>query len=47
VQVRVEGGGRLSVHEGLLDIAWCFGVCKLGGSLAGEMNVRLPGGGGG
>jgi hypothetical protein len=26
------------VHDGLLDVAW-FRVCKLGGSLAGEMNV--------
>ncbi len=33
----VEGCGRLSVHDGLLDVAW-FRVCKLGGSLAGEMN---------
>ncbi len=33
--MRVEGGGRLSVHDGVLDVAWCFGVCKLGGSSAG------------
>ena len=26
------------VHDGFLDVAW-FCVCKLGGSLAGEMNV--------
>ncbi len=44
--MRIEGGGRLSVHDGFLDVAWCFGVCKLGGSLAGEMNVHLLGGGG-
>ncbi len=31
----VEGCGRLSVHDGLLDVAW-FCVCKLGGSLAGD-----------
>ncbi len=39
--MHVEGGGRLSVHDCFLDVAWCFGVCKLG-----EMNVRLLGGGG-
>ncbi len=22
--------------NGFLDVAWCFGLCKLGGSLAGE-----------
>ncbi len=35
----VEGCGRLrlSVHDGLLDVAW-FCVCKLVGSLGG-MNV--------
>jgi hypothetical protein len=32
--VGVELSGRLSVHDGLLEVAWCFGVCKLGGSLA-------------
>ncbi len=30
----VERCGRLSVHDGLLDVAW-FCVCKLVGSLAG------------
>ncbi len=44
--MRVEGSGRLRVHDGVLDVAWSFGVCKLGGSLAGEMNVRLVDGGG-
>ena len=34
----VEGCGRLSVHDGLLGVVW-FCVCKLGGSLTGEMNV--------
>jgi hypothetical protein len=29
----VDGCGRLSVHDGLLDVTW-FCVCKLGGSLA-------------
>jgi hypothetical protein len=34
-EVDVEGGGRLSVHDGILDVAW-LSVCKLGGgSLAG------------
>ncbi len=33
-----EGSGRLSVHGGLLDVAW-FRVCKLGCSSAWEMNV--------
>jgi hypothetical protein len=28
-------GGRLSVHNGLLDVAW-FCVYKLGGLLAGD-----------
>ena len=37
--MNVEGGGRLSVYDGLLDVAWCFGVYKLGGSFAREMNV--------
>jgi hypothetical protein len=37
-EVYVEGCGRLSVHDVLLDVAW-FCMCKLGGSLAGEMNV--------
>ncbi len=36
----VEGCGRLSVHGGLLDVAW-FCVWKLGGSVAGEMNVSF------
>ncbi len=36
--MRVEGGGRLSVHDGLLDVAW-FCCVQLVGSLAGEMNV--------
>ena len=40
-EVVFEGCGRLSVHDGLLDVAWCFGVCKLGSSLAGEVNVRF------
>ena len=31
----VEGCGRLSVHDGLLDVAM-FCVYKLGGSLAGD-----------
>ena len=38
--MNVEGCGRLSVYDGLLDVAWCC-VCKLGGSLAGEMNVSF------
>ncbi len=29
----VEGRGRSSLHDGLLDVAW-FCVCKLGGSWA-------------
>ncbi len=37
----VEGCGRLSVHDGLLDVAW-FCVCKLVGSLAG-MDVSALG----
>jgi hypothetical protein len=36
--VDVEGCGRLSVHDGSLDVVW-FCVCKLGCSLAGEVNV--------
>ncbi len=32
-EVEFEGRGALSVHDGLLDLAW-FCVCKLGGSLA-------------
>jgi hypothetical protein len=36
--VDVEGCGRLTIHAGLLGVAW-FCVCKLGGSLVGEMNV--------
>ena len=34
----VEGWRRLSAHDSLSDVAW-FCVCKLGGSLAGGMNV--------
>ncbi len=34
-EVDSEGCGRLSVHDGLLGVAW-FCVCKLGGSLAGD-----------
>ncbi len=34
-EVDVEGWGRLSVHDGLLDVAW-FCVCKLSGSSAGD-----------
>ncbi len=34
----VEGCGRLTVHDSLLEVAW-FCMCKLGGSLAGKMNV--------
>jgi hypothetical protein len=30
-EVDIEGCGRLSVHDGLLNVAW-FCVCKLGGS---------------
>ena len=37
-EVDSEGCGRLSVHDGLLGVAW-FCVCKLGGSFAAEMNV--------
>jgi hypothetical protein len=37
-----EGFRRLSVHDGLLDVAW-FRVCKLGASLAGEMNMGRGG----
>ena len=37
-EVYVEGCGRWSVHDVLLNVAW-FCVCKLSGSLAGEMNV--------
>ena len=36
----VEGCGRLSAHDGLLGVAWVC-ECKLGGSLAGEVNVSL------
>jgi hypothetical protein len=37
--VRVEGCGRLSVHDGLLDVAW-FCVCKLvGWFVGGGVNV--------
>ena len=38
----LKDGGRLSVHDGLLDVAW-FCVCKLGGSLAGD-ECKLGGG---
>ncbi len=31
----VDGCGRLSVHDGLLDFAW-FCVCKMRSSLAGD-----------
>jgi hypothetical protein len=41
--VDVVGCGRLSVHDGLLDVAW-FCVCKLGASLAGD-ECKLGGGG--
>ncbi len=40
----VEGCGRVHVHDGLLEVAWCFCVCKLGGSLAGD-ECKLGGGG--
>jgi hypothetical protein len=36
----VEGYERLSVDDGLLEVAW-FCACKLCGSLAGDMNVSL------
>jgi hypothetical protein len=36
--VDVAGCGRLSAHDGSIDLAW-FLVCKLGCSLAGEVNV--------
>ncbi len=36
----VENCRRLSVHDGLLDVAW-FCMCKFGGSLAGELNVSF------
>ncbi len=39
----VEGCGRLSVHDGLLGVAW-FCVCKLCDSLAGD-ECKLGGGG--
>jgi hypothetical protein len=38
--VCVEEGGRLSVHDGSLGIAW-FCVCNLGGLSSGEMSVRF------
>jgi hypothetical protein len=41
-EVDVEGCGRFSVQDGLLDVAW-FCVCKLGGSLA-EDDSNLCGG---
>ncbi len=37
--MRVEEGGRWSVQYSFLDVARYFGVCKLGGSLTGEMDV--------
>jgi hypothetical protein len=43
-EVDVEGCGRLSVHDGLLEVAW-FCVCRLGGgSLLGDES-KLGGGG--
>ncbi len=36
----VEERGRFSVNDASLDVAW-FCACKLGGSLAGEMNVSF------
>jgi hypothetical protein len=36
----VEGCGRLSAHDGLLEFAW-FCECKLGSSLVGEVNVSF------
>jgi hypothetical protein len=41
--VDVGGCGILSVHDGLLVVAW-FCVCKLGVSLAGDES-KLGGGG--
>jgi hypothetical protein len=39
--VAVEECARLSVHDGLMDVAW-FCVCASGGgSLAGKMDVSL------
>ena len=38
-----EGCGRLSVHDGLLDVAW-FCEYKLGGSMAGD-ECKFCGGG--
>jgi hypothetical protein len=42
-EVEFEGCGRLSVHDGLLDVAW-FCVSKLSGSLAGD-ECKFCGGG--
>jgi hypothetical protein len=40
-EMRVEGCDRLSLHDDAsLDVLWIF-ACKLGGSFAGEMNVRF------
>ena len=38
--MEVEGCGRLSVQDGLLDVAW-FCVCKLVGSLAGDEGISF------
>ncbi len=37
----VEECARLSVHDGLMDVAWFFVCASWGGSLAGEMDVRF------
>ncbi len=37
-----EGCGRLSVQDGLLDVAW-FCVCKLGGFVCASWVVRWRG----
>jgi hypothetical protein len=42
-EVDFEGCGRLSVHDGLVDVAW-FCVRKLGGALARD-ECKLDGGG--
>jgi hypothetical protein len=39
-EVDAVGCGRLSVHDGLLNVAWLC-VCKLCDSLTGEMNIRF------
>jgi hypothetical protein len=39
----VKGCGRISIHDGLLNVAW-FCVCKSGGSLAGD-ECKFCGGG--